>query len=64
MSFGVASDDWGNEVDFTVEWEVNEHVSVVGVLAKLFPGDGAKQYVGGGPTDDWTHAMLYVSYRL
>ena len=64
LSFGVASDDWGNEVDFTVEWEVNEHVSVVGVLAKLFPGDGAKQYVGGGPTDDWTHAMLYVSYRL
>ena len=26
--------------------------------------NGAKQYVGGGPTDDWTHAMLYVSYRL
>jgi hypothetical protein len=64
LSFGVASDDWGNEVDFTVEWEVNEHVSVLGVLAELFPGDGAKQYVGGGPTDDWTHAMLYVSYRL
>jgi len=63
-SFGVLSNDWGNELDFTIEWEVNEHVSVIGVLAELFPGDAAKQYVGGGPTDDWFHTMIYIAYRL
>ena len=63
-SFGVVSNDWGNELDFTIEWDVNEHVSVLGVIAELFPGDGAKQYVRSGPADDWTHAMLYVAYHL
>ncbi|HUL82370.1 MAG TPA: hypothetical protein VL131_09510 [Gammaproteobacteria bacterium] len=61
-SFGVTSDDWGDELNFTAEWQVNEHVLVIGVLGTLFPGDGAKQYVGGGSADNWTHGMVYVSY--
>lgn len=63
-SFAVASSDWGNEINFTIEWEVNEHVTVIGVVAELFPGDGAKQFVRSGPADDWAHAMLYVAYHL
>ena len=63
-SFGVTSKDWGNELNFTVDWTVNDHVTVTGVIAELFPGDGAKQFVGGGPTDNWAHAMLYIYYHL
>jgi len=59
-SFGVASDDWGDEFNFTVEWEANDNLYVTGVIAALFPGDGARQFVGG--SDDWLHAMLYLMY--
>jgi hypothetical protein len=66
-SFGVASDDWGDEVNFTVEWEASDKLYVMGVLAALFPGDGAQQFVcAGNPacdgSDDWLHAMLYMMY--
>jgi hypothetical protein len=59
-SFGAAADDWGDELDFTIEWDAAETVSVTGVLGVLRPGDAAEQIVGGG--SDWTHAMLLVSY--
>jgi hypothetical protein len=59
-SFGAASGHWGDELNFTVEWEAAEGVSVTGVLAMLRPGDAAEQIVGGGR--DWVHTMLLVSY--
>ncbi len=59
-SFGAASDDWGDELDFTVEWDATATVSVTGVLGVLRPGDAATQIVGGG--SDWIHAMLLVSF--
>jgi len=59
-SFGATADDWGDELDFTVEWAASETVSVTGVLGVLRPGDAAEQIVGGG--SDWAHAMLLVSY--
>jgi hypothetical protein len=59
-SFGVTSDDWGDEVNFTVEWEASDNLYIMGVIAALFPGDGAQQFVGGN--DDWLHAMLYMMY--
>ena len=59
-SFGATADDWGDELDFTVEWAATELVSVTGVLGVLRPGDAAEQIVGG--SRDWTHAMLLVSY--
>ncbi len=61
-SFGVLSNDWGDELNFTAEWQVNERMLVTGVLGVLFPGAAAKQYVGGGSTDDWVHAMILVTY--
>jgi hypothetical protein len=59
-SFGAASSDWGDELNFTVDWQVDERVSVTGVLAVLWPGAGAEQIVGG--SSDWIHTMLLVSY--
>jgi hypothetical protein len=61
-SFGVTDKNWGDEINFTVEWAVNERVYVIGVLGALMPGDGALQYAGGPRDSDWTHGMLYVSY--
>jgi hypothetical protein len=59
-SFGASSDDWGNELNFTAEWQATEAVTITGVLAVLRPGDAAEQIVGGGR--DWLHTMLLVSY--
>jgi hypothetical protein len=59
-SFGASADDWGDELDLTVEWAATETVAVTGVLGVLRPGDAALQIVGGG--SDWAHAMLLVSY--
>jgi hypothetical protein len=60
VSFGATADDWGDELDFTVEWAASETVAVTGVLGLLRPGNAAEQIVGGG--NDWAHAMLLVSY--
>jgi hypothetical protein len=61
-SFGVVSNDWGDEVNFTAEWQVNEHMLVTGVLGALFPGEAARQYVGAATADDWFHAMVLITY--
>ena len=58
----VTDDDYGNEVDFIVDWAVTEHASLTGVVGALFPGDAAEQWVGGD--DDWLYAMLLISYSL
>ena len=59
-SFGANADRWGDELNFTVEWEAANGVSVTGVIALLRPGEAATQIVGG--ESDWAHAMLLVSY--
>lgn len=58
--FGATSDDWGDEVNFTVEWLAGGGVAVTGVLGVLRPGGAAEQIVGGGR--NWRHAMLLVAY--
>ena len=32
-SLGITSDDWGDEINFTVDWQVNDRLYVMGVLA-------------------------------
>ena len=56
----VTNDDWGQEIDFTVDWQATEQIYVIGVLGALMPGDAAKEWTGGD--DDWLYSMLYVSY--
>ena len=47
------------EVDLTVDWTMNDHVTWSFVVAALFPGNGLEQAAGGNGV--WTHAMLYAS---
>jgi hypothetical protein len=58
----VTSDDWGDEVDFIVDWQATDKVYVIGVIGVLFPGDAAEQWVGGD--DTWLYSMLYASYAF
>ena len=61
-SFGVMSEDWGDEVDFTIDWQATDKLLVTGVIGALFPGDAAQQYAGGSA--NWLHAMAYVKYSF
>jgi hypothetical protein len=58
----VTSDDWGDEVDFIVDWQATEKIYVIGVAGVLFPGKAAEQWVGGN--DSWLLGMLYASYAF
>lgn len=61
-SFGVTSEDWGDEVDFTIDWQATDKLLVTGVIGALFPGDAAQLYAGGSA--NWLHAMAYVKYSF
>ncbi len=61
-AFGVTSDDYGDEVDLTVDWQATDRIFVTVVLAQLNPGDAAEQRTGGNK--DWKYAMLSVSFTL
>jgi hypothetical protein len=56
----VTSTDWGDEINLTADWAVTDNWYLIGVLAALFPGDAAEQWVGG--KEDWLYSMFYVSY--
>ncbi len=62
QSFGVVSDDFGDEVDLTVNWQATDRINVFAVLAQLNPRNGAQQWTGGGK--DWTYGVLYFSFTL
>jgi hypothetical protein len=56
----VTRDDWGDEINVTADWAVSDNWYLIGVLAVLFPGDAAGQWVGGD--ENWLSSMFYVSY--
>jgi hypothetical protein len=58
----VTSDDFGDEVNLTVDWQATDRIYVIGVLGQLSPGDAAEQWTGGD--EDWKYAMFYVSFTL
>lgn len=53
------SDDWGDEINFAVDWEASDRLYVIGVLGLLMPGTVAEDLIGN---NDWLQAMLYLSY--
>ncbi|HEX5049579.1 MAG TPA: alginate export family protein [Gammaproteobacteria bacterium] len=55
-----SSRHWGDEYNFTLDWQVNDNVYLVAVLGLLSPGDAAKRITGG--SDDWLHTMLNITY--
>jgi hypothetical protein len=56
----VSSDDWGDEIDLTLDWTATDSILVIGVLGYSSPGDAAKEWTGGDK--DWLYGMLYLSY--
>jgi hypothetical protein len=60
--FGVSSDDFGDEVDLTCDWQATSHIYTFAVLGVLKPGNGAQQWVGNDK--DWVYGMISVSYTL
>jgi hypothetical protein len=58
----VTSDDFGDEVDLTFDWQATKRIYVIAVLAQLNPGNAAEQWTGGNK--DWKYGMLYVSFTL
>lgn len=62
LGAGVTSDDWGDELNFIVDWQATEKVYVIGVAGVLFPGKAAEQWVDGN--DNWLLGMLYASYAF
>jgi len=56
----VSSDDWGDEINLTVDWTATDSILVIGVLGYSTPGDAAKEWTGGD--NDWLYGMLYLSY--
>jgi Alginate export len=55
----VTGSNWGDEINLTADWAVTDKWYLIGVLAALFPGDAASQWVGGD--EDWLYSMFYVS---
>jgi hypothetical protein len=53
----VTSKPVAEEVDLVAEWEVNDWLSVTGVVGAAFPNAAAKQFTGGAAT--WVHLMLF-----
>lgn len=58
----VADDDFGDEIDVSVDWAVNDELFVIGTIGVLFPGDAAKDLTGGD--DKWLYSMIYLDYRI
>ncbi len=55
-------DDFGDEVNLTVDWKINNNLDFSGVLGWMAPGDAAKEWAGKGK--DWIYSSLYVSYKF
>ena len=56
----VASTDWGDEIDLTVDWALSDRLLLIGTCGLLLPGQAAINWTGGDK--NWTSFMLYASY--
>jgi len=55
----ISDKDLAHELDFTVDWQVNDHLLLSTVGAVLVPLNGAEQFFGSDST--WGQWMLYAS---
>jgi len=58
----VSDDDFGDEVDVTLDWTYSERLSFSFVVAAMGPGDAAKEWTGGD--DDWLYSMVWAKYAF
>jgi hypothetical protein len=61
-SAGVTSDDVAKELDWYMDWTVNDHFIVSFVAATAEPGDAVKQ--SSGRTDTFWYGMLFAAYSF
>ncbi|MGD9947900.1 MAG: hypothetical protein AB7U29_05400 [Desulfobulbus sp.] len=57
----VASDDYADEWNLTVDWKVNKHLTLYWVGAYAIPDSGAKERFGDD--EDWKAMMVWASIR-
>jgi hypothetical protein len=58
----VTSDDVGQELDWYMDWSVNDHLIVSLVAATADPGKAIEQ--NSGRTDSFTLGMIFVAYSF
>lgn len=58
----VTSDDFGDEFNLAVDWQVTDQVLVSAVLGAMVPGAAAKQWTGG--RDTWLYSMVAATFTL
>ena len=58
----VSSDDFGDEINISADWAVNDNTFFIGTYGVLFPDDAAEEFTGGD--DDWHYLMLYINYTF
>ena len=61
VNAGVTSDDYADEWNLTVDWTVNDHLSLYWVGAYSTPDAGAEQRFGDD--EDWKAMMVWMSIR-
>jgi hypothetical protein len=59
-SAGVVSDDIVTELDWYLDWSLNDHFTVSFVAAFAQPGDAVEE--GFGRDEDFYYGMVYVAY--
>jgi len=57
---GVSSDDIATELDWYMDWTLNDHFTVSFVAAYATPGRGVEE--GFNRDEDFTYGMVYVAY--
>jgi len=60
----ITSDNFGNEIDLTFDWQATDRFLITTVFGDLIAGDGARQWVGASNGNDWLYAMLMVTFTL
>ena len=61
-SAGVTSDDVATELDWYMDWSVNDHFLVSFVAAVAEPGDAVEQ--SSGRTDTFWYGMVFAAYSF
>ncbi len=59
---GITDDDFGDEFNIFVDWEVNDNLFLSASAALTLPGEAAKQFTGGN--DNWAHFLLFASFSF
>jgi alginate export protein len=58
---GITSDDIAQEVDWYMDWSVNDHITVSFVAAVAEPGEAVEQ--SSGRNDTFIYGMAFVAYK-